>query len=104
MSKKYSEAFSQYSNYLTLKPMDGSIQYGLARLSKLQGKEKESLEWLVKAIESGFEAYWVLQLDPIWDTERRGNSKWQKICERVQQKPLYDSQLEKFEDSFPKTK
>lgn len=103
MSKKYSEAFTQYSNYLKLKPNEAYMQYGLARISKVQGKQKESLEWLQKAIDSGFDAFWVLRLDPVWEAERTGDEKWQKISQRVKQKPFYDSQLKHFDDSFPKT-
>lgn len=93
-AKQFAEAIPFYEKYLQAIPKSTMAMYTLAKIYYQQGKEKECYEWLKKAIDHGFNNYWVLKYDPLWEKER-GTIAWQKLTVSVTQRPLTDTQNER---------
>ncbi len=84
LQQKPEKAISYYRQYLQLQPNDALAMYSISRMYALQGNNQQSLKWLTKAFNAGFNYSWVLKFDPLMDKLRK-TAGWRSLV--AKQKP-----------------
>jgi tetratricopeptide (TPR) repeat protein len=87
MDKKYKEALPFFLAYLKDFPQHASSMYAVAKIYYATGNTRESYLWLLKAMQAGFNCYWVLKYDEIWNKER-GSANWRTLTTDLHPKPF----------------
>ncbi|HMW39638.1 MAG: caspase family protein [Saprospiraceae bacterium] len=65
-SKRYKTALEYYSMLEGNQEMKAGVLYSKARIFAVQKKKKESVKWLNKSLEAGFDNVKILKYDPLW--------------------------------------
>lgn len=87
LQKKFDEAEKYYEINLKNNIDKSSTLYTLSSIYYMQNNKQKAFDYLSKAIENGFNYYWVLHNDVIWSGEMN-NVKWQEIVKNIQPKPF----------------
>ena len=72
------KAIFYYQQYLQLQPNDALAMYSISRMYALQKNNQESLGWLTKAFNAGFNYSWVLKFDPLMEQLRK-TTGWRSL-------------------------
>lgn len=79
--KAYEKAITCYKKALALEPRNAIFSYIIACLYALQNKTEDSIDWLKKAIQQGYDDWWLITTDK--DLENiRGSDQYRKIIEK----------------------
>jgi tetratricopeptide (TPR) repeat protein len=70
LKEKPNQAISKYLSLLKQNPSSINYGYGLAQLYMKNNQAKEAYQRLDQAIKNGFNGFWVLKYDMVWDKER----------------------------------
>ncbi len=85
LSKRYAEALPWYENYIQTFSVDPETYYSMAKINFLTGKKEQGYTYLEKSIRAGFNCYWVLLRDKVWD-EERNTEKWKLLTRDIHHK------------------
>jgi tetratricopeptide (TPR) repeat protein len=78
LNQQPASAIEAYQKEYTLSPDDEDLAYTIARLYARNGQKTEALEWLRRALDSGFRNELVLKYDREWDGFR-GSDAWKAL-------------------------
>ncbi|MBK8686653.1 MAG: hypothetical protein IPN26_17630 [Bacteroidetes bacterium] len=76
------EGLRRIKEWMKNHPNDFQMMYALSRILCEQQKQNESLTWLQKALDSGFNYYWVLQYDTVWQ-KLRNTPEWKALTAKI---------------------
>ncbi|MEP7254727.1 MAG: caspase family protein [Ferruginibacter sp.] len=85
LSNKPALAVKDYKAYSSIVPDDPNVEYTLARLYAMQGKQAEAFKWMGKAIKNGFNYSFVLATDPLMAGLRK-TDKWKVMMKAISKK------------------
>lgn len=82
LSNQPLKAIAVYEKYLQDSPNDSAVMYSISRSFIQSGNKKKAWQWLQKAINAGFNYYWVLEYDTLMNP-LRSSSRWKQILSSV---------------------